>query len=206
MHRNAFGQLVFPPHFRFVTDEVGGGGGSEFKAPESQEALDKIIQDRVARAEKKAKDEVSAQFKDYGDLKAKADKLAEIENGKKTPDEQLDARLTAAEQRAQKAEDDAAKIRAELIGERVQSTFKTALNGRALTGDALFGFKSEAFVTDGAVDSDAIKAWVEANSTEVKPGQQKVPGQGDRDANASGGSVQSGRDLYDSSKKPNRKE
>lgn len=206
MHRNSFGQLVLPPRFRSIVDDAGGGGGSEFKAPESQEALDKIIQDRVARATQKAKEETSAQFKGYDDFKAKAEKLAEIENGKKSPDEQLDARLTAAEQRAQKAEQDAATIRNELISERVQGALKNALDGRALKADALFGFKSDAFVNEGAVDADAIKAWVESNSTEVKTGQQRVPGQGDRDANATGGTVQSGRDLYDNSKKTNRKE
>lgn len=205
MHRNAFGQLVRAPYLRFFAPEEENGGGG-YKAPESQEALDKLIQDRVARAEKKAEEKVTSQFADYAEIKAKAEKLAEIENGKKTPDEQLDARLTAAEQRAQKAEEDAAKIRDELVGERVQSTFKSAMTGRALNTDALFAFNPKSFVKDGSVDAESIKEWVETNSTEVKPGQQKVPGQGDRDASANGGSVQSGRDLYDSTKKPSRKE
>jgi len=202
MKRNAFGQLVLHPYIRLA--DSGAEGSSEFKAPESQEALDKLIQERVARAERKAKDEAAAKFADYEDLKAKAAKVVEDENAKKSPDEKLDERLTAAEQRAQQAEENANKLREELLNERVQAAFKSAANGRALTPDAVFAFNPKTFVNDGSVDTDAIKEWVEKNSTEVKAGQQKVPGQGDRDANASGGSVQSGRDLFDSQKKPRK--
>ena len=64
MKRNAFGQLVLAPHIRTVEDGTGGGG--EFKAPESQEALDKIVNERLARERKK--------FDGFDDFKEKAAK------------------------------------------------------------------------------------------------------------------------------------
>ena len=202
MKRNAFGQLTLPPHIRLADDGAEGGGDGDKTF--TQADIDRIVADRAARAERAAREDERKKFSDYEDLKAKAAKLSEIQNSAKTDDEKLDERLTAAEQRAQQAIEDANKLRNELLNERVQSAFKSAASGRALTPDAVFGFNQQSFIKDGVVDTDAIKDWVEKNSTETKAGQPRVPGQGDRDGNASGGTVQAGRDLYDSQKKPRK--
>ena len=56
--------------------ERAGKAESGFKPVESQEALDKIIEHRLARER--------AKYSDYDDLKTKASKLDEIEDAKKT--------------------------------------------------------------------------------------------------------------------------
>lgn len=80
----------------------------EFKAPASQEELDRIVQARIDRERKK--------FADYDDLKAAASRLAEIEEANKTEAEKAAARAEAAEKRA--AELEATAIRAEVAAEK----------------------------------------------------------------------------------------
>ncbi len=68
--------------------------GADYKPPETQEALDRIIGERVARER--------AKYADYTDLKAKAQRLAEIEE--------------AGKSEAQKSADAISKLTAELDG------------------------------------------------------------------------------------------
>jgi hypothetical protein len=82
---------------------------SQFKAPASQEELDRIIQARLDRERKKIPS-------DYEDLKAKAAKLAEIEAANQTEAEKAQARLEAAERRA--AELEVQALRAEVANEK----------------------------------------------------------------------------------------
>lgn len=65
---------------------------SGFKAPESQEELDRIIQARVAR--------VSSKYADYEELQKAANRLKEIEEANKSESEKAQARAEAAEKRA----------------------------------------------------------------------------------------------------------
>ena len=53
-------------------EQVEQAGGDGFKAPESQAELDRIIQSRLGRVHEK--------YADYDDLKAKAEKVAELES------------------------------------------------------------------------------------------------------------------------------
>lgn len=53
-------------------EQSGGDEGQGFKAPASQEELDRIIQKRVARVE--------ARYEGFEDLKAKADRASELES------------------------------------------------------------------------------------------------------------------------------
>lgn len=66
--------------------------GDGFKAITSQEELNAAIADRIARER--------AKFKDYGDLKAKASKLDELEEAQKTELQKIQERAEAAEKRA----------------------------------------------------------------------------------------------------------
>ncbi|WP_280439021.1 hypothetical protein [Nocardia cyriacigeorgica] len=66
-----------------------GNAPAEFKAPASQEELDKIIGSRVAR--------VKSQYADYDDLKSKAAKLDEIEQANKSELQKIAERAEAAE-------------------------------------------------------------------------------------------------------------
>ena len=73
-----------------------------FKAPATQEELDRIIQGRLDRERKKIPT-------DYDELKAKAQKFAEWEESQKTEAEKVQARLDAAEKRASELEAKAMK-------------------------------------------------------------------------------------------------
>lgn len=209
MKRNAFGQLVpANPRLRFFapTDDTGTGGDSEFKAPESQEELNKLINGAVARTHKQ-----------YEPLKEKASKwdAHEAETIKPKPDEKPNDKTN--EQSSGVSTDDVTKQinaalaaeRKELALERVSDRLDKALEGRNVSASKLFALDREQFIKDDGknVDQDALKTWVEENSTEVAgPSPRRLRGQGERDSNAIGGSVQAGRDLFDSAKKPTRKE
>src|SRR5699024_10797904 len=76
--------------------EAGEQDQTDFKAPESQEELDRIIQMRIERER--------ARFSDYADLKAKAEQLDEIEESKKSEIEKATARVAELEAKLAEAE------------------------------------------------------------------------------------------------------
>jgi trimethylamine:corrinoid methyltransferase-like protein len=108
----------------------------EFKAPASQEELDRIIQSRLARDR--------AKFADYDDLKARADKLAQIEEANKTEAEKSAARAEAAERRA--AELEAKALRSDVAAAKgVPAALLTGSTQEELeaAADALLAFRGE---------------------------------------------------------------
>ena len=108
----------------------------EFKAPSSQEELDRIIQGRLDRERKR--------FADYDDLKVRAAKLAELESANQTEAEKVQARLDAAEKRAVELESKA--LRAEVAAAKgVPSALLTGSTQEELeaAADALIAFRGE---------------------------------------------------------------
>ena len=108
----------------------------EFKAPSSQEELDRIIQGRLDRERKR--------FADYDDLKVRAAKLPEIESANQTEAEKVLARLDAAEKRAVELESKA--LRAEVAAAKgVPSVLLTGSTQEELeaAADALIAFRGE---------------------------------------------------------------
>lgn len=110
--------------------------GTQFKAPESQEELDRIIEQRLARERKR--------FSDYDELKAQAGKLAELEEANKSEAEKAQARAEAAEKRA--AELEAKAVRAEVAAAKgvpvslLSGSTQAELEASA---DALIDFRGE---------------------------------------------------------------
>lgn len=107
-----------------------------FKAPSSQEELDRIIQARLDRERKR--------FADYDELKRAADRLSEIESANKTEAEKTAERLAAAEKRA--AELEAKAIRAEVAAAKgVPAVLLTGSTQEELeaAADALIAFRGE---------------------------------------------------------------
>jgi len=217
MKLNAFGQLgcsfapaYHRPFLRYFDGENGAGGGApkEFKAPESQEELDRIVSERARRAEQKAREDERAKYSDYDDLKSDAEKFRAVtqpkpkdDDGKPTPLSQEDVDKRIEEARA--------ADRLELALERVGDQLDKALEGRTVPASKLFALDRKSLVSEDGknVDAEALKKWVDDNSTAVetpRPGRRPIPGQGDRDTNATGGSVQSGRDLYDDKHSKNK--
>lgn len=82
--------------------QQGGSGGDESPRTLTQEQVDKIVEERLARERKK--------FADYDELRAKADKLAQIEDDAKSEGEKLSGRLADAEKRAVEAEKRALRL------------------------------------------------------------------------------------------------
>jgi hypothetical protein len=79
-------------------DEGGNDSGEtpaadEFRAITSQEDLNRVLDDRLKRERSK--------YADYGDLKAKATKLDEIENANRTEAERAQARISELETQVQ---------------------------------------------------------------------------------------------------------
>lgn len=129
----------------------------EFEAITSQEDFDKAIQARIARERSK--------FADYDELKAKADKLTEIEAASLTEAEKTAQKLADAERRAAelevkatRAEVAAAKgIPAELLSGTTQAELEAS-------ADALIAFRGEQKQTPSST------ALGRANTTTVATG------------------------------------
>lgn len=108
----------------------------EFKAPASQEELDRIIQARLDRERKRTGD--------YDELKAKAAKLAEIEEANKTEAQKLADRAEAAERRA--AEYESKALRSDVAADKgVPAALLTGGTKEELeaSADALIAFRGE---------------------------------------------------------------
>lgn len=125
-----------------MTDESTAPAGETNEQPAtfepitSQEDFDKAIQARIARERSK--------FADYDEVKARADKLAEIEEANKTEAERTAERLAAAEKRnaelvtkATRAEVAAAKgVPIDLLSGSTKEELEAA-------ADALIAFRGE---------------------------------------------------------------
>lgn len=84
------------PENNDATAEAGEQNQPEFKAPESQEELDRIIQKRLDRER--------SRFSDYDDLKTKASQLDEIEESKKSEVEKANSRVAELEAQLEEAQ------------------------------------------------------------------------------------------------------
>ena len=107
-----------------------------FAAPASQEELDRIIQSRLDRERKK--------FADYDDIKAKAEKYAELEEANKTEAQKTADRLAAAEKRA--AELEVKALRSDVAAAKgVPASLLTGSTQEELeaAADALIAFRGE---------------------------------------------------------------
>lgn len=114
---------------------------SQFKAPATQEELDRIIQSRLDRERKKLPT-------DYEELKAKAQKFAEWEEANKTEVQKAAERLAAAEKRATELE--AKALRSEVAATKgVPSALLTGSTQEELeaAADALIAFRGESKAT-----------------------------------------------------------
>lgn len=128
-----------------VSDDITATAGehtdetteSQFKAPASQEELDRIIQARLDRERKKLPN-------DYDELKAKAQKYAEWEEANKTEAQKTADRLAAIER--ENAELKTGKLRAEVAAAKgVPASLLTGSTQEELeaAADALIAFRGE---------------------------------------------------------------
>ncbi|MEV8023389.1 hypothetical protein [Microbacterium sp. NPDC080220] len=167
----------------------GGGDGGDADRRFTQEDVDRIVADRLARA---------ARPKPGDQPKPKAD------SDKKDDEKPAGVSETDVDQRIQDA---LAAERKELALERVADQLDKALDGRAYAASKLFALDRSQFISeDGkSVDTEKLQKWVKDNTEEGTAPSRRLRAQGERDASASGGSIQSGRDLYHSDK-PKKKD
>jgi hypothetical protein len=129
-------------------------GGDEFKPIASQEELNRVIADRVARER--------AKFKDYNDLKSKATQFDAIAEAQKTEMQRIQERTVQAEKRAAELERELTRSQV-AVAKKLPPELAVRLRGE--TPEEL------------AADADSLLALMKA-STNVKPD----PSQGSRGA------------------------
>lgn len=141
-HRAMFGDAVMEADPDASTAPAGEPNtdpapkAEEFKAPASQEELDRIIQGRLDRERKR--------FGDYDDLKARAARLDEIEEANKTEAQKTADRL--AELERVNAELSTAKLRSDVAADKgVPAGLLTGATKEELeaSADALIEFRGE---------------------------------------------------------------
>lgn len=119
------------------------GGKQDFTPPATQEELNRIIDARLKREREK--------FADYEDLKAKAQKVTDLEQSKRTAEEKLTERITALEAELGSTRQDAVKS-------RIQAKYKVSDDDAELfltAGDAEGLEKQAKALADRAADRKA---------------------------------------------------
>lgn len=173
---------------RFMTAGEGGdqgdGGaaaaaaavaGSEYTPPATQADLDRIISERLGRA--------TAKYADYDAHKAASEELAQLKAAGLSDHEK-----DLEEARRETRESITSQTNATLVGAEVralaaEAKFRTPTDVVALLGKAL----EAVAVTDGQVDTDAVKKLVDDLATRSpylvdtgSAGKHRVPGAGER--------------------------
>lgn len=219
MKRNAFGQLGigFAPAFhrpflRYFAPDAGegqggsgsgdgagdggsgGGDGGDADRRFTQEDVDRIVADRLARASRPKND---------GQPKPKDD--ARPNGGSQEAEKPAGV---SADDVQQRINDALAAERKELALERVTDQLEKALDGRNYPASKLFALDRSQFIgEDGkSVDTAKLQKWVDDNSEEGTAPSRRLRAQGTRDANATGGSVSAGRDMYASENTKKKKD
>lgn len=175
-------------------DDKGGGGNDDDKGDKKHTDADveRIVQQRLERDRRerqpKPKDEPKPKPKDAEKNDDDAPKGLTQEDVDKKIQEALDKQ--------------AAKIAVERAGDALDA----ALEGRTFSASLVRSLDVAQFVKDGKTDAAAIKDWVEKNSKPGPTPRPKDPGQGGRDGNATGGTTQAGRDLFEETTKKTKKE
>lgn len=134
MHKRAL------PHFLMTVEDGGDGGGSgagpgekqtEFTPITSQDELNKALAERLQRER--------AKFADYKDLKAKADRLDEIEAASKSEAEKVAERIAALESENKRIQSEALRSRIQAkhgISDEDAALFLTGADEDTLTAQA----------------------------------------------------------------------
>lgn len=131
----------------------------------TQEELDKIVADRIARERKKYD-----KFSDYDELKKKAEEYEKAEDERKkaemTAQERLEAEKAEAQRKAQEAEEAAQRAMTAANQRLVKSEFKLLAKEAGIRADALEDAFKLADVSGVTVDEDGnvdgVKAVIES--------------------------------------------
>ncbi|WP_058725244.1 DUF4355 domain-containing protein [Curtobacterium luteum] len=141
-----------------MSDETPTGGKPEFTPPASQDELNRIIADRIARER--------AKFSDYDDIKSKASKFDELEAANRSELEKVSATASEWEQKA-------AAANSELVRLRVATKFGISEEDLDLLGS---GSEEELTKRAERIKSLTTPAEQEPQRQELRvPGESKSP-------------------------------
>jgi hypothetical protein len=161
-------------------------GGSEFKAPASQEELNRVIADRLAR-EKAKFDRELEKYKDVPDLRKKADEYDKLVESQKTEQERILARAEAAEAKAAalEAAEQARVEKAQLAQQVADWKTKIAADPKfaGVPASALRG-STEEELREHAAELKALIPEVDARRGAYVPSEGRHTGSGSTDARA----------------------
>ena len=125
-----------------------GGGEATYTPPATQADLDRIIQDRLARHDKK--------YADYEDLKTKATEYDKYKESSKTEQQKA---IDAA--RAEGAQEVTGRFTARIVNADIRATAATLGFSDPQDAIALFGDISKVEITDDGPDGKAIRERLE---------------------------------------------
>lgn len=168
---------------RFVEDPndptggSGAGGGTGYKAPESQDELDRIISARLQRQEAS----LNERYKDFDALKTKADQFDRLQQSGSGQPADVTAQLQQFEQRVTAAETSASQTQEQLTATQTELARKDV----ALTK----GIGKEQLPLLTATTKDELEKQADAILALTR-GSGRVPGQG-----GGGGDAPSGLDA-----------
>lgn len=196
------GILIRNPQLRFVEAEIeGGGAGGEQQQPAfpaSTPVKDMTAEQQVEywkHQSRKHEDRV----RQFGDFTP--EKLTQLQQ--ETEALRIQNQTDAERAISEAKEQGRAEVRTILAGERVKNALERALDGRVPNASALLDLDRSQFINGDKADADAIKAWVEANSTEAATSARRNPdlGQGrERGNSTTTKGVGAGADLFSSRK------
>lgn len=154
---------------------AGAAAGSEYTPPATQADFDRIISDRLGRA--------TAKYSDYDALKAASEELAQLKAAGLTDQEKAVEAARKEERESITSQTNATLVGAEVRALAAEAKFRTPSDVVALLSKAL----ESVTVTDGQVDTDAVKKLVDDLATKspylVDDGsasKHRVPGVGER--------------------------
>ena len=152
-----------------VTDDVhddDDGPGSNYQPPATQDDLNRIIEQRLARER--------AKYADYDQLKADADRMRELEY-------ELQSETEKAVQSAEK--DAAQRAQSQFLPRLVQAEMKAAAAGRIPAdelADLIEPLDLSKFVQDGEVNTARVAAWVDRVAPQQRSSGPSATGLGNR--------------------------
>lgn len=115
----------------------GGDGDTTPEKTFTQEQLNRIVEERLARERQK--------YADYDDLKAKAAEFDKLEESKKSEEQKLLERIEAAEKRAQEAEKAVKEAELKALRSEIKVKFGlTDAQAARLQGDTLEELEADA--------------------------------------------------------------
>ncbi|MGG7510901.1 hypothetical protein [Plantibacter sp. YIM 135249] len=167
------GILIRNPRLRFVEEpsELGGSGGQVEPAFPAETPVTEMTAEQQAAYWKHQSRKHEARNRQYGDITP--EKLTQLQQEAEDLRKQNQTDAERAVEEAKEA--GRAEVRAVLAAERVKTALDRALEGRVPNTSALLDLDRNQFINGDTANTEAITAWVAANSSETAEPQKRFP-------------------------------